>query len=148
MILDKIENLHLYAGVNPYINKVVEFIGTTNLDEMPQGRVELCGADCFANFDVAHGKNKEQALLETHDKMIDIQLILDNTELIGWRHRSTMPEVDYSPENDISFYPSEHPHQYITLCPDYFLIFFPDDAHAPCISDKEIYRKVIFKLAI
>ena len=63
MILDKIENLRLYAGVNPYINKVADFLDSHDLYEMPAGRVYIDGDGCFANFDTAHGKTADDAVI-------------------------------------------------------------------------------------
>ena len=148
MILDKTENLHLYAGVSPYIYNVVEFIASHDLLTMPTGRVEICGDDLFANFDTAHGKPQEEAVMESHNRMADIQLILDNEETVGWAPRKDLPSTLYDEERDISFYPGCAPQEYVKLRPGTFLLFLPDDAHAPCISERESYRKVIFKMRV
>ena len=59
MILDKIENLRLYAGVNPYINKVADFLDSHDLYEMPAGRVYIDGDGCFANFDSRRRRHRD-----------------------------------------------------------------------------------------
>lgn len=146
MILDKIENLRLYAGINAYINKVADFIDSHNLDEMPEGRVLLDGDDCLANFDTAHGKTPDEAIIETHNKMIDIQIVLDNDEQIGYTPRADLPPADYDAQHDISFYPAAEKRDIMTLRKGEFLLFLPTDGHAPCITEKKSYRKVIFKL--
>lgn len=146
MILDSIENLHKYAALNPYIDKIVAFINDNDIFDMPTGRVEIDGINCFANFDTAHGKTKNQALLESHNGMVDIQLVCHDSELIGWSQRSSLPNAEYNAEKDITFYGRAKPEQYINLKHGQFLMFFPGDAHAPCISERESYRKIIFKL--
>lgn len=72
MILDSIENLHKYAALNPYIEKIVAFINDNDIFDMPVGRVEIDASNCFANFDIAHGKTKHEAILEAHNEMVDI----------------------------------------------------------------------------
>lgn len=146
MILDKIENLALYAGVNPYINKVIEFINSHDLLAMPAGKVEIDGDNCFACFNLTHGKAEADALLESHDRMIDIQLVLDAEEQIGWTPRSELPEAPYNEQDDISFYPESAKKDLLPLRPGEFLLFLPSDGHAPCITKAETYKKVIFKL--
>ena len=148
MILDKIENLHLYAGVNKFIGNVVEFINTHDLREIPQGRVEICGGDCFANFCVAHGRTKEEAVMESHNKMIDIQIVLESEEALGFAPRCELPETQYNEEGDCSLYPGQQCRDYFKLRQGEFHLFLPGDAHAPLITPTESYRKVIFKLRV
>jgi YhcH/YjgK/YiaL family protein len=57
----------------------------------------------------------------------------------------------YNPERDVEFY--EKPataHAKVTLTPGQFLVFFPDDAHMPCLMTTigpEPVKKVVFKIA-
>lgn len=146
MILDKIENLNCYASLNPYINKVVEYLNNSDWMNMPSGRVYIEGKELFANFDIAHGRNIDEAVLETHNRMIDIQLIIDGEELVGWCPRSELEPVEYNAEGDFSLYPGQKPQQYLTLKKGQFMLFLPEDGHAPCITPQKEYRKIIFKL--
>ena len=90
MILDRIENLRLYAGINKHIAAVADFIDSHNLSEMPQGKVELCGDLCFANFCTAHGRKREDAFMESHNRMIDLQIVFDGEEEIVYRPRTEL----------------------------------------------------------
>lgn len=147
MIIDKLENLSLYQGVNAHISEVVSFVDAHDLKAFPAGRVEL-GNGAFADFDIAHGKHREEALLESHNRMLDIQLVMEEEEEMGWSPRSELPQAPYDEKRDISFYESEMPQQFFRLKPGYFVLFLPGDAHAPCICPAASYRKVIFKLPI
>ena len=73
MIIDALNNLKDYVSLNPLFKDVVEFIQKTDLASQEPGIVKIQGDDLFANFTVANGKTPDQAKLETHDKMIDIQ---------------------------------------------------------------------------
>ena len=147
MILDKIENLHLYEGLNPRIKTVVNFLKKNDLRGKPQGRVDI-KKGVYVNFDVAHGKKQEEAVLESHNRMMDIQILLDCEERMGWSPRSLMPSASYDEERDISFYQGCKPQQYILVRPGHFALFLPDDVHAPCICTEANYRKVIFKVKV
>ena len=83
MIIDKIENLKNYASVNPLFPKVVEFIAQHDLNALEPGKHEIVGKDLFVNIQMAKGRAPEEAVIETHDKMIDIQIPLDYSETYG-----------------------------------------------------------------
>ena len=55
------------------------------------------------------------------------------------------PLADYRAEKDIQFF-HDAPASWIATPPGAFCIFFPQDAHAPLVSDGQI-RKVILKIA-
>ena len=101
--------------------------------------------DLFVNYNVSKGKTKEQARIETHDRMIDIQIPLNVPETMGYTARTALPEAEYNAEKDITFYPGLAK-TYVTVQPGEFAIFFPQDGHAPCVSDAPEIKKVIFKV--
>lgn len=147
MIIDTLENLEQYASVNPRFAKAIEYLKSTDLNAQEPGKVELDGKDLVVNFSIAKGKTKEQAQLETHKNFIDIQIPLSCTEVMGYTPACNLPEGEYNAEKDITKFamPSE---AYIPVHPGMFAIFFPQDGHAPCISEEESIRKVIVKVRI
>lgn len=147
MIIDTLDNLEKYASLNPLFAKAIEFLKNTDLKAQPVGKVELDGKNLIVNFSVAKGKTKEQAQLETHKKFIDIQIPLSCTEVMGYTPACDLPEGEYNAEKDITKFaiPSE---SYIAVNPGMFAIFFPQDGHAPCISDEENIQKVIVKVLV
>ena len=145
MILDTLENLGNYVSLNPLFSQVVDYINKTDLASQPEGKVVINGEKLFFNYCVAKGKTKEEAKLESHDKMIDIQIPISSTEVMGYTPRNVLPVNDYDSEKDLTFYDGLADH-YITVHPGMFAIFFPQDGHAPCISENSEIRKVIFKV--
>lgn len=147
MILDSLDNLHKYVALNPRIQKVVDFIKANDLAAVPSGKVQIDGDDVFGNFQTLKGKTKEEAKLETHNVMLDIQVPFNTAESMGYTPRRDLPQGEYNDVNDITFYEGLA-EQYITVHPGEFAIFLPQDGHAPCIApDKEI-QKVIFKVKL
>ncbi len=145
MILDTLENFGKYANLNPLFPKVVEYLQQTDLMAQEPGRVNIDGNKLFVNHNVTKGKTVDEAKMETHDSMIDIQIPLSCPEVMGYMPRQYLSEAPYNAAKDITFYP-DRPEQYITVHPGEFVIFFPQDGHAPCISPIPEYKKVIFKV--
>ena len=83
MIIDKVENLEKYASINPLFPKVVEFLKANDLNKMEPGKYEIEGKDLFVNIQMAKGKTPAEAVIETHNKMIDIQIPLSYAETFG-----------------------------------------------------------------
>ena len=145
MVLDSLDNLEKYVSLNPLFADVVEYIRKTDLAAHEPGKDIIKGDDLFVNYIVAKGKTPEEAKLETHNRMVDIQIPISCAETMGYTHRKDLPEAEYNPDNDMTLY--EGPaQQYITVNPGSFVIFFPQDGHAPCISTESRIQKLIIKI--
>jgi YhcH/YjgK/YiaL family protein len=57
------------------------------------------------------------------------------------------PISNFDTERDIVFY-NDTPNEYITLNKGEFIIFFPEDAHAPCIDTTNNHLKLIVKISV
>ena len=145
MIIDNLKNLEKYASLNPLYKDVIEFIKANDLNALPEGKTFIKGDDLFVNIQIAKEKTKEEAVMETHNKMIDIQIPISCPETMGYTPRKNLAECEYNAEKDITFYPGLA-EKYITINPGEFVIFFPQDGHAPCVSDESEIVKVIFKV--
>lgn len=145
MVIDTIENLGKYVSLNPLFKDVVEFLKANDLNKLEDGKHFIKDKDLFVNIQNAKGKTKEVALLETHKKMIDIQVPLSTAETFGYTPLCDLPEAEYNAEKDITKYEGLA-ETYVTCKPGEFAIFFPQDGHAPCISDEKEIKKAIFKV--
>ena len=63
---------------------------------------------------------------------------------MGYMPRADLAETEYNAEKDVTFYPG-HATDYLTVKPGMFAIFFPEDAHAPGVTEVEL-KKVIVKV--
>ncbi|MCQ2129502.1 MAG: YhcH/YjgK/YiaL family protein [Bacteroidaceae bacterium] len=145
MIIDNLKNLEKYVSLNPLYKDVIEFIKTNDLNALPEGKTFIKGDDLFVNIQIAKGKTKEEAVMETHNKMIDIQIPLDTEEEYGYIAREDLPEVEYNAEKDITKYPGIMGICYVKAKPGMFCIFDTQDGHAPCVAPQPI-KKAIFKV--
>ena len=146
MIIDKLENLKNYASVNPLFPKVVEFLKQNDLNTLEAGKHEIEGKDLFVNITTAKGRTPAEAVIETHDRMIDIQIPLDVAETFGYTQRELLPAAEYNAEKDITKIPNLAADSYVTCQPGMMAIFFPQDGYAPCIAGVPEIKKAIFKV--
>ena len=147
MIIDTLKHLKDYASLNPLFPKVVEFIKQHDLNTLEAGKHEIVGKDLFVNIQTAKGKTPDEAVLETHNKMIDIQIPLSAAETYGYTPREALPEAAYNEEKDITKYPGVKAQTLVTCKPGQFAIFWPQDGHQPCIGNGAIH-KAIFKVLV
>ena len=146
MIIDELKHLKDYESLNPLFSKVVEFINQHDLNTLEEGKHEIVGKDLFVNIQTAKGKTPDEAVIETHNKMIDIQIPLSAAETYGYTPREALPEAAYNEEKDITKIPGRAAESYVTAQPGCFAIFFPQDGHAPCIAGVDEIKKAIFKV--
>ena len=104
------------------------------------------GDDVFVNIQEAAGKTKEQAVVEYHRKMVDIQIPFSSEETYGYIPTADLPAADFNEEKDVALLPGVASQSFVTCKPGMFVIFFPQDGHAPFITDAPMLRKAIFKI--
>lgn len=148
MILDVLANADRYLPLKPEFAKAFEFLGRPDLRDLPLGRHEIDGDRLYAMVAREPGRRKEGAMLEAHDRYIDIQLILAGTDEMGWKARSACksPAGEYDREADEQLFADE-PDSWLAVRSGAFVLFFPEDAHLPLISTGKIH-KVVIKIAV
>ena len=146
MIIDTIGNLCKYVGLNPLFADVVEFLKTNDLNALEEGKHPIRDKELLVNIQMAKGRTREAAVLESHREMIDIQIPIDAEETYGYSPVVDLPDFEYSAEKDMTKYGETKSQTYVTCKPGQMAIFFPQDGHAPCITEKEIIKKAIFKV--
>lgn len=148
MIFDTLANADRYAALHPLFPRAFEFLRNTDLTALAPGRHVIEEERLFAIAENAPGRSREEARLECHRKYIDIQLVLEGSDEMGWKPLCDChdPLADYSAAKDIQFF-RDPPASWIATPPGAFCLFFPQDAHAPLVS-KGTIRKVILKIAV
>jgi biofilm protein TabA len=148
MILDSLENAHRYISLNKGFPKAIEFLLRPDLNDLPVDKYEIDSGRVYAMVAKEPGRKKEDALLEIHEKYIDIQLVLAGTDNMGWKSVSSCkhPTGKYDKESDIQFF-ADDPDAWLPIKHGFFVIFFPEDAHMPMIS-AGLLHKVVVKIAV
>ena len=144
MILDVLDNAHRYLSIHQGFPKAVRFLSRPDLKELPAGRYEIDGETIYAMVSMGPGRNREEALLETHGRYVDIQLVLAGADTMGWKPKSLCLNSSgpYDPDTDVQFFTDE-PDTWFCVKPGAFAIFFLEDAHAPLVSTGRIHKVVV-----
>jgi len=147
MILDIIENAHRYVGLHKRFGKAFEFLSRLDLKELAVGRYEIDGERIYAIVAREPGHRKEDEQLETHERYIDIQMILEGIDEMGWKPGSLCkkPFGEYNRTSDYQVFTDE-PDAWVTVKSGSFTIFFSEDVHMAMISSRNIH-KVVVKVA-
>ncbi len=147
MILDNINNCELYYKINPHFEKAFNFLKYNLEKKLDSGRYEIDGDKVYAlamECDLL-----PEGRLESHTKYIDIQFICDGAEAMGYtKAEGLICTEDLSAEKDLVFYKNSDEAIKVRLHKNDFAVFFPQDAHAPCIEfegnrDRKIVVKVL-----
>lgn len=147
MVLSTLSDSKRYYSMHPLFERAFEFYSQTgrNFDE---GRHSIEGDDLILIISNGAMRPADEAPLEAHNKYIDIQIVISGTESYGVRDRRLCKHSDggYDSERDIEFFYDEFSNL-VTLSPEDFVIFFPEDAHAPLIGRGDV-KKAIFKIKL
>ncbi len=147
MIVDTLDNLEKYVALNPLFADVATFMKEHPFAELEDGKHLIQGKDLFLNLSTITPKTEEQANLEWHRRMIDIQIPIDGEEIYGYTPVVDLPEIEFNEEKDVAKL-HQKAQAYVRVEPGQMAIFFPQDGHAPCISSKEQLRKATFKVKV
>ncbi len=148
MIFSTISQADRYKDLHPLFPKAFDYIRNTDLDALSPGVHQIVEGKLFAIVEHLAGRTREAAKLECHRKHIDIQYVLSGTDEMGWKTLADCkdPVDEYSEARDIRFF-NDVPATWIATPANHFCIFFPEDAHAPLVSEGLI-RKIVFKIAV
>ncbi len=142
-----------YYSLHPLFRTAFEYIDS-HLHELTDasfdGKHTVQGDDIFVMVGSHQLRRPEEAALEAHDRYIDLQVMISGTESFGWAQRAacTEPRGAFDTANDIIFY-NDRPTSTVTALAGEFVIFFPEDAHAPLIRPEGVNgdsRKAIVKI--
>ena len=148
IIINKLQHAERYYSMHPAFEKAFAFLRQNGLAELPTGRHEIDGDRLFCMISKGPGRSRAEAKLEAHRKYIDIQYVIAGTDEMGWKPTADCKLVDtsYDADKDIGFF-KDQPDSWTQVPAGSFVIFFPQDAHAPLVSSGEIH-KVVLKIAV
>jgi YhcH/YjgK/YiaL family protein len=151
MILDTIDNVRLYLGLNAGFAKAFEILTDKTLPQKQDGKYPVDGDNIYYTIQRYTTKPLSEGKLEAHRKYIDIQFLLEGQELLGYAPLKGLTTAEvYNPQKDIAFFNTPKDITKVILEPGLFCILFPDDAHLPCrqLAGPADVRKVVIKIKI
>lgn len=150
MIKDKLNNAKNYYELSENLKKGFQWLATTDLININDGRYEIDGNDVYAS--VQTYETKSDANYEAHRKYIDIQYIIKGRELVGITDINNCKTcIEYDNERDLEFFNCLNEDDYYLLREGEFIVLFPHDAHKPSMNydgSKSEVKKVVVKVAV
>ena len=150
MILDRIENRSLYEKISPRLKKGLEYLAALSADGFSEERVELDGKNFFALHQAYETIDASAQKYENHARYIDIQYIVEGTEIIRYTNTAGLAvAAPYDETKDAGFFDLA-PGTDCLMARGDFAVFFPRDAHAPKIAAGAPgpVKKVVVKILI
>jgi biofilm protein TabA len=147
MILDTLDSLGSFRSLLPQLDIIGKFLGSHRLPELPPGKTEI-DRGIFVIVDSYHCKLPSEKITEYHLKYVDLHLMAEGSERIGYAPLNTcVPDGDFNPEKDFGALSGDL--QYFQLFPGSFALFFPHDAHKTGLQydgTAPLVRKLVFKI--
>jgi biofilm protein TabA len=152
MFIGHIQNLDQDRKVLPLpLVKGLEYLQSADFSRMELGKYEIDGSKIFALVQEQQTAPKAERRPEAHAKYIDIQYVIEGTDLIGFGLPDPANEVeeDLLAPKDLVFLKNVQNEMDLVLTSGMYGIFFPEEVHRPnCqygVSAK--LRKVVVKVA-
>lgn len=147
MVLDTLKNMSLYEGLGENYKQVAEYVKVTDLRSLEMGKHFLENGVYFivqeyTTKDIAGGK------YEAHRKFIDIQIILEGAEIMGYAPIETLEGMtSYNESSDYQLFAGEG--SLLNVVKDSFAIFFPEDGHMPGVGTSPCeVKKIVVKIPV
>ena len=147
MIVDNFRNSKKYYSVNKRFEKAFDYILKADFKDMTCGKYEIDGDNLYIKVDEYETKTVSKP--EYHKKYIDIQFIINGEEYVGYCPKSDLIiDEGYDEQRDLGF--GKGIVDFIKLKTGLFMIFFPEDAHQPCmaVSTPNKVKKAVVKVRI
>jgi|GEM_PF-189166 len=151
MIVDTLENWPKYFRGNDVWRQAFAYLTSLTADTEPGEMTSILDDRLRARVMRYSTMSPEQAVLEAHDKHVDIQMSLVNAECIDWFPRALLtPKTAYDTASDATFFerPDFAPVRVFNR-PGAFTVLFPQDAHSPQLNPgqtPETVTKVVVKV--
>lgn len=145
MIIDALNQSDKYISLHKDFKLVFDFIKNNDLSAMECGKYQLRGDEVF--FNLQEYETKPIQKLEAHKKYIDIQVVIEGEEYMGYTNISnTTLSEEYDEKKDVMFLNGSV--DKLKADSKTFLIFYPEDAHMPAlsVSNSGCVKKAIFKI--
>lgn len=146
MITDTIANAARYAALHPDFADAFAMLQSLDFQSLPDGQYPCANPNIRLFVGNEPMRTREAAQPEAHLKHIDIQVPLSGVESYGWTDRGRLKNgLGYNEEKDIEFFDCP-PETWLDIAPGEFVLFFPNDGHAPLVGSEAFIRKAVFKI--
>ncbi|MBR5249325.1 MAG: YhcH/YjgK/YiaL family protein [Bacteroidales bacterium] len=150
MIIDSLKSFERYLKYHPGFDKVGAFLKKNDLNALAPGKYDIDENNSWCTIWEGEANGLESLpKLEVHDSFVDIYILLEGDETIGYKDRAKCvgdTQAKYDEAEDVAYLEDE-PEVFVSLSAGNMLFCFPKDAHAPLIGEGRI-RKAVIKVRV
>lgn len=119
MIVSNLQNSQRVEGLHPLFKTLFDYVKTHDLLHAELGRIEIDGDNLFINNVNPECVTRDKQVLELHRDYIDVHILLEGTETIGWKAIEDLKSEmkPYAAEGDCALY-SDVPTTFVDLLLD------------------------------
>jgi biofilm protein TabA len=152
MIFGSIQNLEMDRHILPAaLVRGLEYLRDTDFYKLEPGRYEIDGTAIFALVQEYQPVPKGEKKPEAHKKYLDIQYVLQGSEIMCYGLENRVNEVleDHLAERDLLLFKSVQNEMDLIMTQGMYAILFPQDIHRPGCRYGEGGRvkKVVVKIS-
>lgn len=152
MIHTTFSKIQRYASLDPYFEAAFAALSELKQEEFIKGRHEVDGDNIYINAIEYETKPEEKCIFEAHKRYIDVMLLLEGEEWIGYTPLRNCKNItmEYNDKDECCLAKLEPEMMKVHMLPGDVCILFPEDAHAPSITYAESthVRKLIAKVIL
>ena len=134
MIIDSIENRSKYYCLGEKFRLALDFFAQVPSTPFEKKDILLSDDETLVKARPMVTKPAEQCSFEAHKKYADIHYVAYGSECIGYANVKNLSLVSYDEEKDAASLAGNG--TLIPLEKGYFMITLPEDAHMPCVINK------------
>ena len=150
MIVDRLQNLKKYTGLNRNLDRAIDEISRLDVEGIPTEEVRIDGERVYFKCELLRTRDEEEALFEAHRKYIDVHICLGGRERIKGASIHNLSSVAaYDEGKDVEWLNGSCEWD-VTLKEGEFMICFEEDAHKPLLDHGEQaeFKKMIVKAEV
>lgn len=150
MIFDTIKNIKNYVGISKDFDLAISALLMTDFAHLSPDTYPISNSNTYFMVQTPKLQSRDNARWECHDKYIDIQYIAaGGPEVIDWTSRQNLSNWKKEPSADVYFSDDDCQFLPLVLSSGYFAVFFPQDAHRPCLGAEDTKcLKIVFKIPV
>jgi YhcH/YjgK/YiaL family protein len=149
MIIEKLERADALAPLSPRIGRALRYLRERDIVNGAPGKYDLDGSDILAIVQQGPTKLPDTCFWEAHRRYLDIQLVTEGVERMGWAPLESLTQRGpYDEQKDLIILDGTG--DFITVHAGTLVIFFPHDAHMPsvAVNEPQIVRKTVVKVRV
>jgi YhcH/YjgK/YiaL family protein len=149
MIIDGLHQVKLYNPPSNVLSDSIDFV-LTNKFSMKSGNTYSIGKQGIYVIPQEYVVTKmEEKAIESHRKFIDIQVMMEGMEYLGYAEKKSLQSLGYDEEHD--FERMAGTLTFLPLRQEFFAVLFPQDAHMPGVlgpGSTPAVKKMVIKVPV